>query len=273
MLRSIVRFTLALLVVSLAWCGKPSGGKVLTLATTTSTRDTGLLDALLPRFRAETQIDVKVIAVGTGQALEIGRRGDADVLLVHAPEAELAFMAEGHGESRTRIMYNDFVLLGPAADPAHVRGTPSVAQALAEIARQGATFVSRGDNSGTHQKEQQLFKAAAITPSGAWYKSAGQGMAEVLRIASELGGYTLSDRATFLVQAKAGVALEIVVEKDPALQNPYAAIVVKGDTLTKQAESRKLVEFLTSADTQQRIASFGVDRFGQQLFFTYGDAR
>lgn len=247
--------------------GKDGAGAIV-LATTTSTRDSGLLDELLPRFRAESGVDVKVVAVGTGQALEIGRRGDADVLLVHSAKAEEQFMAEGHGLSRQRVMYNDFVIAGPGADPAHVSGK-TAREALSMIAAAHVVFVSRGDSSGTHVAEQELWRAAGIVPHGDWYKSAGQGMAEVLRMAQQVDGYVLSDRATFLAQRRQ-LDLVVLVEKDPALFNPYGVIVVKTTRGEKtRADARRFADFLLAPATQKAIAAHGVARDGEPSFFIY----
>ena len=247
---------------------RKEGVRSIVLATTTSTRDSGLLDELVPRFRAESGVDVKVVAVGTGQALEIGRRGDADVLLVHSAKAEEQFMAEGHGVSRQRVMYNDFVVAGPKADPAHVAGT-TARQAFSMIAASQATFVSRGDGSGTHVAEQEVWHAAGVSPHGDWYRSAGQGMAEVLRMAEQLNGYVLSDRATFLAQRRQ-LALVVLVEKDPALFNPYGVIVVKTARDERaRADARRFADFLLTPATQKAIAEHGVARDGEPSFFLY----
>jgi tungstate transport system substrate-binding protein len=236
----------------------------LTLATTTSTRDTGLLDVLLPRFEEQTHVRVKVVAVGSGQALELGRRGDADVLLTHAPEAEQRFMAEGFGAERRSLMYNDFVLVGPAADPAQVRGGKSIVEAFRQLARAQVTFVSRGDESGTQ---------AGLTPAGDWYLAAGSGMAAVLRLAGEKRGYTLSDRATYLSQRRS-LGLAVLGEGDPLLRNSYAVILVspaKHPHVQRQA-ARQFLEFLLSPEIQRAIAEFGVKEFGQPLFFPMANA-
>jgi tungstate transport system substrate-binding protein len=241
--------------------------RTVILATTTSTQDTGLLDALVPRFQRETGLAVKVIAVGSGQALELGRRGDADVLLVHAPEAERQFVAEGHGIERRPVFYNDFVLVGPAADPAGVRRTKSAAAALQAMAAAGAVFVSRGDDSGTHKKEQALWKAAGITPSGSWYLSAGSGMAAVLRMASERRAYTLTDRGTYLALRRT-LQLQVAFEGGAALRNPYAVIVVspRRHPRVNSTGARRFAAFLLRPATRKLVASFGKERFGQALF-------
>lgn len=258
-------FIIALLSLSLAGCGRAPSA--ITLATTTSTRDSGLLDQLLPRFQEKTGIQVKVVAVGTGQALELGRRGDADVLLVHDPEGEKQFMTEGHGESRQEVFYNDFVLAGPAADPADLRAAPSLEAALGNIARTGSPFVSRGDKSGTHQKEKALWKNAGINPSGTWYLSVGAGMAEALRMASEKNAYVLTDRSTFLAQGKK-LDLVILHENASALLNQYSVIVVHPDKLdpSRHAAAKQFAAFLESPEAVEIISAFGRDRFGQPLF-------
>jgi tungstate transport system substrate-binding protein len=259
-------FFALLAAAGLGWASAAS----LTLATTTSTQDSGLLDALLPEFEKETGIRVKVVAVGTGQALVLGQRGDADVLLVHARAAEEAFVAQGYGVDRRDVMYNDFVLVGPAADPAGVRGTRTAAAALTQIAGRQATFVSRGDESGTHKKEQELWRAAALQPAGDWYLRAGAGMGEALRIASERGAYTLADRATFLAQRK-GLQLTLLLEGDRALFNPYGVIAVNPKRVpgVNYAGARRFIQFLMSPPAQRLIADFGRGRYGQPLFHLY----
>ena len=240
----------------------------LTLATTTSTRDSGLLDELVPRFEKEAGIRVKVVAVGSGQALELGRRGDADVLLTHAPKAEEQFVVEGHGDERLPVMHNDFVLVGPPADPASIEGQSSIVEAFRRIALSGSPFVSRGDESGTHTKEQEVWKEAGITPEGDWYIEAGAGMAAALRMASEKRACTLADRGTFLAQ-RDRLDLTILSEGDPLLRNPYAIIVVSADKhagVNHEAATR-FAQFLRSAEVQRAIGEFGVERFGQPLFF------
>jgi tungstate transport system substrate-binding protein len=261
------RFFLALTLLAAAGCG-PKATETLTLATTTSTQDTGLLDELVPLFRTKTGVHVKVVAVGTGQALELGRRGDADVLLVHDPAGEEKFMAEGHGESRRAVMHNDFVLVGPPADPAGVRGAGSAAEAFARVARKQAPFVSRGDDSGTHRKERAVWRAAGVTPKGDWYVEAGAGMGQVLRMAAEKRAYTLSDRGTYLAQ-RAGLDLAVVAEGDPLLTNPYHVIVVSPDKHpgVHAAAARRLADFLVSPEGQGFIRDFGKVKLGEPLFF------
>jgi tungstate transport system substrate-binding protein len=251
-----------------AGCSSRSTAPAVTLATTTSTQDSGLLDLLVPRFREQTGIEVKVVAVGTGQALELGRRGDADVLLVHDPTAEERFVAEGFGVERRPVMYNDFVLVGPTADPAGIRGEASAARALARIAGAGAPFVSRGDESGTHQKERALWRRAGAEPKGDWYVSAGAGMGQVLRMASEKRAYTLTDRGTYLALRK-GLDLAVLVEGDRVLANPYHVIVVSParHPHVHAEAARRFADYLLAPEAQRLIAEFGTDRHGQPLFF------
>lgn len=238
------------------------------LATTTSTADTGLLDHLLPTFKAKTGIEVKAIAVGTGEALAMGRRGDADVLLVHSRKAEDAFMAEGFGALRLDVMHNDFLLVGPATDPAKAQGQ-APAEALKRIAAAGAPFVTRGDDSGTHKKELELWKGAALAPAGqAWYLSTGQGMGESARIADQKQAYLLIDRGTYLA-LKATLKLVPIAEGDKALFNPYGVIVVNPakHPKAKAAEAKAFAEWLVSEEGQALIGAFGKAKFGQPLFF------
>jgi tungstate transport system substrate-binding protein len=240
----------------------------ITLATTTSTRDTGLLDVLRPKFREETGIEIKVVAVGSGEAMKLGRDGNADVLLTHSPAAEEKFMAAGYGAQRDAVMYNDFIVVGPAGDPAEIKGQKSAAAAFAQIAQREAPFVSRGDDSGTHRKEMDIWKKADLTPGGQWYLRCGQGMAEALRMASEKQAYTLSDRGTYLAHRKK-LELVPVVEGDPLLLNRYAVIQLNPEKyphLNHEA-ARRFSEFLRRADVQKLIGSFGVAEYGQPLFF------
>jgi len=204
-------FSLSLILVGTNASAQDDDAQRLILATTTSTYDSGLLDYILPDFEATYNADVDVISVGTGQAIALGESGDADVLLVHARAREDAFVEAGHGLIRYDVMYNDFVIVGPSEDPAGIRGMTVATEALAKIAESGASFVSRGDDSGTHTKELSVWEAAAITPEGDWYISSGQGMGEVLTMSAEMQGYTLSDRATYLARESEGLALEILV--------------------------------------------------------------
>jgi tungstate transport system substrate-binding protein len=250
------------------------GGDVLFLATTTSTDDSGLLSFILPDFEQEFGLTVDVVGVGTGQALTLGRDGNADVLLVHARALEDEFMAEGHGVRREDVMYNDFVIVGPQEDPAGIMGMTNANQAFQALAQAEAAFISRGDNSGTHTKEKEIWAAAGIEPTGSWYVSAGQGMGEVLTMAGELGGYTLSDRATYLARSKAGLDLEILVEGDPILFNPYGVIAVnpnKGPHI-KLDLANQFIDWIVSLPVQEKIAEFGMDDFGQSLFIPDSEA-
>jgi tungstate transport system substrate-binding protein len=261
-------FTSVLASVLLCLAGCSQSQECITLATTTSTQDSGLLDVLVPLFQKQSGVQVKVVAVGTGQALQLGRRGDADVLLVHDPDAEAKFMADGYGADRKGVMYNDFVLVGPAADPAGVKGQKQIAQAFRRVAEKQAPFVSRGDESGTHQKERAIWKEARGEPKGDWYLRAGAGMGQVLRIADEKKAYTLSDRGTYLAQRK-GLDLLILSEGDPLLRNPYSVITVNPQmhAHVRKGAARKFVEFLMSPEVQKTIGEFGKDRHGQPLFF------
>ena len=246
---------------------EPMGGTLI-LATTTSTADSGLLDFILPVFEEKTGVSVDVIAVGTGQALELGVNGDADVLLVHARAREDAFMENGDGVRREDVMYNDFVIVGPASDPAGIKGKGKASTAFTMIADSASTFVSRGDDSGTHTKEKSVWTDAGIEPSGDWYVSAGQGMGAVLVMASEQQAYTLSDRATYLAVKSEGLDLEIMVEGDPILFNPYGVIAVnpeKSPDINNDL-ANEFIDWLVSVETQQLISTFGVDTYGSPLF-------
>lgn len=246
----------------------PADNDRLILATTTSTEDSGLLSVILPAFESESGLDVDVVAVGTGQALSLGEAGDADVLLVHDRAREDAFMEEGHGVRREDVMYNDFVIVGPADDPAGLQGIDNAAEALGAIAQSESTFVSRGDESGTHGKELALWSAAGIEPQGEWYVAAGQGMGAVLTMADELSAYTLSDRASFLARTLEGTSLQILMEGDPIMFNPYGVIAInpeKGAHINAEG-AEQFIDWLVSLEAQQMIAEFGVEEFGQPLF-------
>ncbi|MBT2643399.1 extracellular solute-binding protein [Bacillus sp. ISL-41] len=244
----------------------------LILATTTSTQDSGLLDVLLPEFEKENNYNVKTIAVGTGQALEMGTRGEADVLLVHAPAAEEELVKSGDAINRQKVMYNDFILVGPAEDPAKIKGSP-VPEALSKITESKASFVSRSDDSGTHKKELELWKKSSLDPKslGDAYIETGQGMGATLNIASEKTGYTLTDRATFLAQKKNMPDTLILVEGDESLLNIYHVMQVNDDKHEKvNAEGAKaFVEFMTADDTKNIIKDFGVDEYDEPLFFLF----
>jgi tungstate transport system substrate-binding protein len=248
----------------------------LRLATTTSTADSGLLDAIIPAFEEEYNATVDVVAVGTGQALEMGENGDADVILVHARAREDAFVAEGFGINRRDVMYNDFVVVGPESDPADIAGTPLAADAFAAIAEAEAPFASRGDDSGTHTKEMIIWEQAGIEPSGDWYNSLGQGMGPTLIAADELEAYTLTDRGTYLSMNEELPDLEVLVggdsieeNADPLLLNPYGVIPINPELHPEvNAElAGQFAEWLTNAEVQDRIGEFGRDTFGQPLFF------
>jgi tungstate transport system substrate-binding protein len=239
--------------------------RTIRLATTTSTENSGLLKVLLPHFERDTGYKVHVIAVGTGKALRMGRDGDVDVVLVHAPAAERQFVADGHGIERRYVMYNDFVIVGPRADPAGIRDMPDAAVALARVAARHAPFVSRGDDSGTHQKELALWDTAGIKPTGKWYREAGQGMEQVLRMAGEFDGYTLADRGTWLALRKK-LTLNVLVQGDARLFNPYGVIAVNPARYpdTNYAGAMALINWLTSPRGRTQIADFKIN--GESLF-------
>lgn len=265
-MRKLLRLTL---ILALVWgCG---ARREIILATTTSTQDSGLLDALVPLFEQQTGYRVKTIAVGTGQALAMGERGEADVLLVHAPADEKRLVEKGAAIDRQLVMHNDFILVGPKADPAGVRGARTAAEALARIAAAQALFISRGDESGTHKKELSLWKTTGVKPQGAWYQESGSGMGQSLNIAAEKDGYTLTDRATYL-SLKKNLALEILLEGDAPLLNIYHVMLVNPERFSKvKAEGgRAFASFLLSRAGQAAIGKFGADMYGQPLFFPDG---
>ncbi|HVN96910.1 MAG TPA: substrate-binding domain-containing protein [Syntrophorhabdaceae bacterium] len=243
--------------------------KNIILATTTSTQDTGLLDVLIPAFEKKMGYFVKTIAVGSGQAMAMGQKGEADVLLVHSPEAEQKFVAEGYGVNRRLIMHNDFVLVGPATDPAKTRGTKPTVDAFRKIAASQSLFMSRGDNSGTDAKEKSIWKAAGTKYQGEkWYQETGLGMGQTLNVASEKKAYTLTDRGTYL-SLKKNLGLEILVEGDAVLLNIYHVIEVNPSKWLKvNVEGAKAFsDFMVSQQTQGLIKTFGVEKFGAPLFF------
>jgi tungstate transport system substrate-binding protein len=248
----------------------PAEPGTLILATTTSTQDSGLLDVILPDFQQQYNVQVDVVAVGTGQAIKLGEDGNADVLLVHARAQEDAFMEAGHGVRREDVMYNDFIIVGPASDPAGIKGGTSAVEAFQKIAQTQSPFISRGDDSGTHSKEKSIWKAAEIEPAGDWYISAGQGMGAVLTMADEQQAYTLSDRATYLARTLEGLQLEILVEGDPLLFNPYGVLAVNPDKgpHIKAELANAFIDWIISVPTQEKIGQFGVDKFGQSLFIS-----
>ena len=256
-------------VVILAPAAAQLSNPALILATTTSTQDSGLLDVLVPEFQRQTGYTVKTISVGTGQAMALGARGEADVVLVHAPDSEKAWMEAGHGVERTLVMYNDFIIVGPPSDPISLAGATSAVEAMQKIAANGALFVSRGDNSGTHQLELKLWQDAGVDPRGTpWYQEAGQGMGQVLTIANEKEAYTITDRATYLAR-KATVDLTVLAEGYQSFLNVYHVMVVnpeKGNHVNVEG-ARAFAEFLIAPSTQETVSTFGVEKFGQPLFF------
>jgi tungstate transport system substrate-binding protein len=243
--------------------------KFITVASTTSTENSGLFKHILPLFKAKTGIDVRVIVQGTGQALDTGRRGDADVVFVHAPAAEKKFVAEGHGVERFEVMYNDFVIVGPNSDPAGVKGMKDAPASLAKIAAAKATFASRGDDSGTHKAELRLWKEAGVdvkAAGGSWYRELGSGMGATLNTAAQMPAYALTDRATWISFQNRG-PLEISVEGDARLFNQYGVILVSPEKHkhVKKAEGQAFIDWLVSGEGQKAIADYKLN--GQQLFF------
>jgi tungstate transport system substrate-binding protein len=262
----VILLALVLALAAVASAQAPAS-KTVILSTTTSTQDSGLLDVLIPLFEKQTGYSVKAISVGTGQALALAARGEADVTLAHAPGAEKKYVAEGKMQNRRLVMYNDFLVIGPEADPAKIKGAKSVAAALKKIADGKARFVSRGDKSGTHTLELALWKAAGITPGAPWYIESGQGMGATLGLANDRQGYTLTDRATMLAFAKR-VDLEPMVEGDKLLLNVYSVMEVNPANGPKvnAAGGKAFADFMLAADTQAVIKRFGVDKYGQALF-------
>lgn len=238
------------------------------LSTTTSTQDSGLLDVLVPLFEKKTGYTVKTISVGTGQALALAAKGEADVCLVHAPDSENKYVADGLLLNRRLVMHNDFIIVGPAEDPAKIKGLASAVDALKRIAEAKAIFVSRGDNSGTHQLEKKLWDEVKIQPTGAWYLQAGQGMGATLTIASEKRGYTVTDRGTFLAFQKR-VQLVNLVEKDRILLNIYSVLEANAakSPRVNAAGGKAFADFMVSKEIQEIIKTFGVDKYGEPLFF------
>jgi tungstate transport system substrate-binding protein len=247
--------------------GTEAASRNVILSTTTSTQDSGLLDVLVPRFEKESGYSVKTVSVGTGQALALAAKGDADVALVHAPELEKKYVAAGQLRNRRLVMYNDFVIIGPQNDPAGIKSTKNSAEALKRVAGAKATFISRGDNSGTHTLEKNLWKQAGIDPKAAWYVEAGQGMGATLGIANERNAYTITDRGTYLALRRR-VTLPILVEGDRALLNVYSVMEVNpaNQQRVNTAGGKAFADFIVSPRAQDLIKTFGVEKFGQPLF-------
>jgi tungstate transport system substrate-binding protein len=266
------KILLALLVASflLLSCNSGTAQKPdLLLVSTTSTQDSGLLDVLLPAFTAQTGYEVQLVAVGSGQALKLGEQGNADVILLHSPAAEEEFVAKGFGIDRRLVMHNDFVIVGPPSDPASLRTQPELDSAFKAIFTSASTFVSRGDESGTHVRELALWKDAGLDPHGqGWYLETGQGQGATLSIASEKGAYALTDRGTFLAY-QSNVDLEILYEGDPSLLNVYHVITVNPEKWPdiNLAGARAFADFITSPEGQRIIGEYGVEKYGQPLFF------
>ena len=269
MKRAAAIAAIAVSLLASAGCGSdepeaPDGASGnMILATTTSTQDSGLLDEILPLFDKKSECVVKTVAVGSGQAIEMGVKGDADVLLVHSPEDEEQFMADGHGSSREAVMHNDFVLVGPPDDPAGVADAGDAAEALSRIADQKAPFASRGDDSGTHTKELSIWEKAGVEPKGSWYIETGQGMGETLTVADQKQAYTLSDRATFL--ATKSLEADIAFEGSDDLLNNYHVIVVDHEG-TNTGCAEEFSSWILDKPVQDTIAKFGVEEYGEQLF-------
>ncbi len=275
------KLLVSFIAIFLAACNTPQPN-TLRLATTTSTDNSGLLDAILPAFESEFNAKVNVIAVGTGQALKLGETGDADVLLVHAQAREEAFVTDGHASARHNVMYNDFVIVGPIDDPANVANMVPASSAFTIIAEAEAIFASRGDDSGTHTKERELWVAAGLDayPDGDWYKSLGQGMGDTLRFANETNAYALTDRGTFLALQETLPNLKVVLggtsianNTDETLYNPYGLLLVNPDKGNiNHALSEVFAAWLTRADTQFQISEFGMEKFEMPLFYPNSDA-
>jgi tungstate transport system substrate-binding protein len=261
-----------LLIAALILAAMPAvAQRSITVASTTSTEQSGLFGHILPIFTRETGIEVRVVALGTGQALDVGRRGDADVVFVHDQAAEEKFVADGFGVRRFPVMYNDFIIAGPAADPAQVAGRRDVAEAFRRIAARQAPFISRGDRSGTHAAELRLWQAAGVQPAGGWYREVGQGMGPALNTASAQDAYVFTDRGTWLSFRNRG-SLKIVVEGDQRLFNQYGVILVNParHPHVKAADGQKFIDWLVGPAGQRAIADFKIG--GEQLFFPNAEA-
>ena len=265
--RSIAAAALATLGITIP--APAQAQKNLILATTTSTQDTGLLDTLVPLFEKKTGYFVKTIAVGSGQAMAMGQKGEADVLLVHSPDAEKKFMADGYGVNRLIVMHNDFVVVGPPSDPAGIKSLKATVEAFKKIASTGTLFMSRGDKSGTDAKEKSLWKTAGINPEGqAWYQQTGLGMGQTLNVSAEKKAYTLADRGTYLSMKK-NLGMDILNEGDKSLLNVYHVIDVNPAKWPKvnTAGAKAFSDFMVAKETQDVIARFGVEKYGSPLFF------
>ena len=267
-MRRLIEILVALtLAVGSAALAEGPGSRTVILSTTTSTQDSGLLDLLVPLFERQSGYTVKTISVGTGQALALAARGEADVTLCHAPGLEKKYVSEGKMHDRRLVMYNDFLVVGPEADPAQIKGDPGVLDAVRKIAAAGARFVSRGDRSGTHILEQRLWKEAGVTPAAPWYIESGQGMGATLGIANDRRAYTLTDRATFLAFGKR-VDLRPMVEHDRLLLNIYSVMEVNpaNGPRVNATGGKAFAAFMLAPETQAVIKTFGVDKYGQALF-------
>lgn len=270
-IRAIVLILFILSFQNEAW----GNGRTIILATTTSTQDSGLLDVLIPLFEKKTSYFVKTIAVGSGQALVLGERGEVDLLLVHSPEEEKRFIGAGYGIGRRAVMENDFLLVGPAEDPAKIKGTKEVINAFQKIGATSSLFISRGDNSGTHTKELSLWNLAKINPEGQrWYQQTGLGMGQTLIISSEKRGYTLADQGTYIALRKK-LNLEVYLARNPALRNYYHVIEVNPKKWPKvnNKGARALADFLVGKEAQEIIRTFGLNQFGSPLFFPMASQR
>lgn len=259
---------LLVMVCALSWAAPASAqSSTVILSTTTSTQDSGLLDVLVPMFEKRSGMTVKTISVGTGQALALAARGEADVALVHAPSVERKYVEEGKMQNRRLVMYNDFVIVGPEDDPARIKGMPKAVDALKRIAETPSRFVSRGDKSGTHVLEQGLWKQTGVEPKGAWYIESGQGMGQTLGIANDRRAYTITDRGTWLAFQKR-ISLPILVEKDKPLLNIYSVMEINpaNGPRVNTAGGKAFADFMVAPETQAVIRTFGVDKYGQPLF-------
>ena len=267
MINKCMKILLVLLVLSLIFIGENLcfASERIRMATTTSTDNSGLLEVILPPFEKMCGVVVDVIAVGTGKAIKLGESGNVDVILVHAPQAEEKFIAGGYGINRRKVMHNDFIILGPASDPSQIKEEKSVSEAFKRIAQTRSMFISRGDDSGTHKKEKDIWKKAGIMSQGTWYLEAGQGMGTVLQMAHEKMAYTLSDRGTYLAY-RSKVGLVIISEGDPMLYNPYGVIAVNPakHPHVNYVKAMALIGWLTSPECQRMIAKF--KKGGEVLF-------